>query len=85
MGVGDYRAVRADLDGGGLLVDVDGDAVACDVGLNGEVGEKLYGKDPGFKSAVLLADEDTALACDREGLEGLGVGADDRAGGVESN
>jgi hypothetical protein len=83
VGVGNYGAIGADFDGGGLLVDVDGDAVAFDVGFDCEVGEDLDGENPGFEGAVLLADDDAVLAGDGEGLERLCVGADHGAGVVE--
>ncbi len=70
---------------GRLLVDVDGNGVALDVGLDGEVAEDFDGQDPGLECAVLLAEEDAALAGDGEGLESFGVGLDDGAGGVERN
>lgn len=85
VGVGDDGAVGADFNGGGLLVDVDGDAVALDVGFNCEVGEELDGDDPGFEDSVLLADEDAALTGHGEGFQGLGVGVDDGTGNVESD
>ena len=41
--IGDDGAVGVDFNLGGLLVDVDGNRVAFDVGLDGEVGEDLMG------------------------------------------
>jgi hypothetical protein len=76
VGIGDDGAVGAYLNGGGLLIDVDRDAVTFDVGFDREVGKKFDRKDPGFEDAVLLANEDAALTGDGEGLERLGVGVD---------
>ena len=39
VGVGEDGAIWTDLDGSGLLIDVDGDAVAFDVRLEGEGGK----------------------------------------------
>ena len=64
-------------------VDVDGDGVVLDVGLNGQVGEDLDRQHPRFEGSVLLAEEDAVLAGDGEGLERFRMGADDRAGVVE--
>ncbi len=68
--------VRTDFDVGGLLVDVDGDGVALDVGFDGEVTEELDGEDPRLELAVLGADEDAARPSDGEGLHGLHGAAD---------
>jgi hypothetical protein len=83
VGVGDDGAIGADLDGGGLLIDVDGYAVALDVGFDCEVGEELDGENPGLEGAVLLTNEEAALAGDGEGFGGTGGGAEDGAGGVK--
>ena len=77
VGVGDGGVVGADLDLGGLRVDGDGDAIALEIGLDGEVGEELDGEDPGFELAVLGTDEDAAGASYGEGLDGLGGAVDD--------
>jgi len=46
------------LNGGGLAVDLDGNSVALDFSFDGEVRKELDGKEPGFKAAVLLTDEE---------------------------
>ena len=83
--VGDDGAVGADFDRGRLRVDVDGDAVALDVGFDGEVGEDFDGKNPGLEDAVLLAEEDAVFAGDGEGLFGFSVRGEDGAGGFEGD
>src|SRR6202034_2207245 len=83
--VGDHGAIGMDFDFRGLLIDVDGNAVACDVGLDCEMRKELDGEDPGFEGAVLLTDEDAALTGYGKGLEGLGMGADDGAGVIEGD
>ena len=85
VGVGDDGAVGPDFDLCGLLVDVDGHGVVLNLGLDGEVAEDLCGQDPGLECAVLLAEENAALAGYGEGLEGFGVGLDDGARGVEGD
>ncbi len=83
VGVGDDGAVGADLDGGGVLVEVDGNGVASDAGLDGEVGEELDGENPRLERAVLTAEEDAVRAGDGEGLLGLDGGAENGAGDIK--
>jgi hypothetical protein len=66
-----------------LGVDVDGDGVAFDVGLDGEVREELERHEPGFEGAVLLAQDYAALSGYGEGLLGFGVLTEDWAFGAE--
>ena len=83
MGVGDDGAVGADFDRGRLRIDVDGNAVAFDVGFDGEVGEDFNGKNPGLEDSVLLTEEDALFAGHREGFGRLGISAEDGVGGIE--
>ena len=76
VAVGDDGAIGADFDFCGLLIHIDGDGVALDLGLDGHVREELYGERPGFEDAVLLTENDGALAGNGEGLLSFGVGAD---------
>ena len=54
MGVGNDGAIGANFDLRGLLVHVDGNGVALDIGFDGEVRKQLDGQNPGFEGAVLL-------------------------------
>ena len=85
VAIGDDRAVRTHFNLGGLLVHVDGNGVALDVGFDGEVREQLHRKNPGFEGAVLLAEHDSALAGDGEGLLSFGVRANHGASAVEGD
>jgi len=68
--------VWADFDVGRLGIDFDGDGVAFEVGLDGQVAEELDGEDPRFELAILGAHEDSAGAGYGERLRGLRGAAD---------
>ena len=83
VGVGDGGVVWVDVDFGGIGIQVDGNRITFDFGMDREVTEKFYGKYPGFEGAFLLAEEDAARAGDGEGLAGLDAVADGKASGDE--
>ena len=78
MRVREDGSVGPDLDFGSLAVDVNGDSVAFNFRLDGEVRKQLDGEEPSLERAVLLAEEDTALAGHGERLLDLGMRPDDR-------
>ena len=60
---------RLDVDGRGLLVDVDRDGVVFHLRRDAQVAQDFPGEDPGFEFSVLLAQESTSGAEDREGFD----------------
>ena len=68
---------------GGLLVHVDGNGVALDIRLDSEVRQQLDGKNPGFKCAVLLAEDNAPFTGDCKRLLSFGVRANHRARAFE--
>ena len=83
VGVGEDGAVGADLNGAGLLVHIDGNAVALDSGFDGEVREQLDRQNPGFEGSILLTEKDAAFAGDGVGLFGLSGSVKDRPRSVK--
>ncbi len=68
VGISDGGVVGGDGNFSSGGVDVNGDIVAFDLGLDGEVTDELDGEDPGFEAAILLTEESATFAGDGEGF-----------------